>query len=98
MCPYINGHSFVLTLLLIPYLHTENKNIMSYVFMNIFSIRNAFKKHIKIHLECVVLFGPDSDGIYISVRSQPEVKALNYAITLLSLKAFASLCSIIILL
>lgn len=97
-CLYINGHSFVLSLLLISQLHTENANIRSYVFINTISIRNTFNNHIKIHLHSVVLFGPDRNGICVSILSQPEVKALNCEIILLSLKAFVSLCSIIILL
>lgn len=76
----------------------ENANTMSYVFINTISIRNAFKNHIKIHLQSVVLFGPDSNGICVSILSQPEVKPLNCEIILLSLKAFVTLCSIIILL
>lgn len=98
MCPYINGHSFVLTLMFISQLCTESTNIMSYVFINTISIRKVLEKHIKIHFESVVLLGLDSNGIYVSILSQPEVKALNCEIILLSLKAFASLCSIIILL
>lgn len=71
---------------------------MSYVFINTISIRNALKKRIKIHLQSVVLFGSDSNSICVSILSQPEVKALNCEIILLSLKAFVRLCSIIILL
>lgn len=56
------------------------------------------EKHVKIHLKSVVLLGLDSNGIYVSILSQSEVKALKCEIILLSLKAFVSLCSIIILL
>lgn len=95
---YINGHSFVLTLIFISQLCTESTNIVSYAFINTISIRKVLEKHIKTHLESVVLLGLDRNGIYVSILSQPEVKALNCEIILLSLKAFASLCSIIILL
>lgn len=47
----------------------ENTIIMSYAFINTISIRNVSKNHIKVHLESVVLFGPDSNGICDSILS-----------------------------
>lgn len=49
---------------------------MSYVFINTISIRKVLEKHIKIHLESVVLFGLDSNGIYVSILSQQKLKLL----------------------
>lgn len=55
----------------------ESTNILSYVFINTISIRKVLEKHMKIHLKSVVLLGLDTNGIYVSILSQSEVKALN---------------------
>lgn len=73
----MNGHSFVLTLIFISQLCMESTNILSYVFINTISIRKVLGKHMKIHLKSVVLLGLDTNGIYVSILSQSEVKALN---------------------